>query len=95
MVNLRKIQLKHVGYALLIAVIILNFWFYRFDLHAYFFNTNAYYSQPAHPFLVEWPNEQYVLGYQIYWIELFMTLMLDAIAVALSLALIVHPANKK
>ena len=35
------------------------------------------------------------MTHQVYWIELFLTAMLDTIAIALAFALIFHPENKK
>lgn len=54
---LNKIKLKHIGYGMGIAIVVLNFWFYRFDLHAYIFDTGVYYAQPAFPYLMEWPTD--------------------------------------
>lgn len=45
-----KIQLKHVGYALLAAVVFINFWFFRFNLHESFFGErNCAYNNPCNP----------------------------------------------
>ncbi len=96
-----KMQLKHVGYGLLLATILFTIYYYstlavQREAPLAPGNFKGDWGDEEHVFLFEMiAGNRYISTSHFYALETFIVTMLDAIAVALSLALIVHPANKK
>jgi hypothetical protein len=108
----KKIQLKHIGYGLLLFVIGINLYFGPFygvftqhydpisagDLYI---NTQTLTesgiqeNDPTYAAYEQGIENTVQILTNEYWIIRFIQIMLSTIAVAFSLALIVHPLNKK
>ncbi len=97
-----KMQLKHVGYGLLLVTILFTIYYYgtlaiqrEGPLAPGNFNSD-WAEGEEHVILFEMiAGNRYVSTSHFYALETFIVTMLDVIAIALSLAFIVHPTNKK
>ncbi len=104
---LKKIKLKYIGYLLLITTILINLYFgpYYGVFSPYYdpISANELYINTQTELTSDSDYAIYIQGLENttqiltneYWLICFVQVMLDAIAIALSFALIVHPTNKK
>lgn len=95
------LKLKHIGYLLLIGVILVNLYYY--------ISPAIEREGPLAPgnFISEWQDEEHVVLFEmdagnryvstlnLYYLQQFIIVIFDVIAIAFALALIVHPSNKR